>query len=33
MFTGIVEEEGKIIQNTQNGTSLVLEVNCSFAEE
>lgn len=33
MFTGIVEEEGKIIQITQNGTSLVLEVNCSFAKE
>ncbi|MCR5218482.1 riboflavin synthase [Treponema sp.] len=33
MFTGIVEELGSVSQITQNGSSLVLELNCSFARE
>ncbi|MBE6353270.1 riboflavin synthase [Treponema sp.] len=33
MFTGIIEEKGSVSQITQNGSSLVLELNCSFAKE
>ncbi len=33
MFTGIVEETGKIISINQNGSSLVLCIGCSFAKE
>lgn len=33
MFTGIIEEVGKVGSISRNGSSLVLEINCSFAAE
>ena len=33
MFTGLVEETGTIISITQSGSSLVLNIGCSFAPE
>lgn len=33
MFTGIVEEVGKVAGISRNGNSLVLEIGCSFSKE
>ncbi len=33
MFTGIVEELGKVESIFRNGSSLILNINCSFARE
>lgn len=33
MFTGLVEETGSLISISQSGSSLVLNISCSFAKE